>query len=218
MKPLLQAEFVFLDFDGVIMDSMGLKLDSYCYALDGFGFAREDIRRVQLASAGISRQKTIPLMYETLSGLPMTETLYLLALERFTLHDDASRVRMKLKHGAREFLEAALAAKVPLAVITGTPQEVIEKTIAHFWLRPYFVRVCGTPGDKVLHMERLMGEFALQAARCLYSGDAIKDQEAAEALGIPFAGVNNGDNPFRPEGLLMEIRGLDELIPLLRIG
>ena len=36
--------FVFLDFDGVIMDSMGLKLDSYCHAFEGCGFAREDRR------------------------------------------------------------------------------------------------------------------------------------------------------------------------------
>lgn len=217
MQPLMQADFVFLDFDGVIMDSMGLKLDSYCYAFEGFGFAREAIHKLQLEYAGLSRNKTIPLMYESLSGAPMPRPLYEKTLERFSLHDDASRVRMALKPGARDFLEAALASKIPLAIITGTPQIVIEKTIAHFWLRPYFTRVCGTPGSKVGHMERLLDEFALPASRCLYTGDAIKDQEAAAALGIPFAGVNNGDDPFRPEGLLMEIKGLDELIPLLRI-
>ncbi|MDB5103275.1 MAG: Haloacid dehalogenase domain protein hydrolase [Fibrobacteres bacterium] len=211
-----RPEFIFLDFDGVIMDSMALKLDSYCHAFEGMGFGRESIRKLQLASAGLSRQKTIPLMYEALSGSPMPEGLYAQALGRFSEHDDASRGKMVLKNGAGEFLAAAREARLPLAIVTGTPQEVIEKTVAHFGLGPYFARVCGSPGTKPQHLERLLGEFSLRAERCLYAGDAIKDQEAAVGLDIPFVGVNNGDDPFRPEGLMMEIKGLDALLPFLR--
>jgi phosphoglycolate phosphatase-like HAD superfamily hydrolase len=210
-----RPEFIFLDFDGVIMDSMALKLESYCYAFEGMGFGREAIRLLQLASAGLSRYKTIPLMYESLAGHPMPEDLNARALARFNEHDDASRGKMVLKNGAREFLAAARERDVPLAIVTGTPQEVIEKTLDHFGLGAFFARVCGTPGSKLQHLERLMGEFTLSADRCLFAGDAIKDQEAAVALKIPFAGVNNGDDPFRPEGLFLEIKGLDALIPLL---
>jgi phosphoglycolate phosphatase-like HAD superfamily hydrolase len=214
---LIKPDFVFLDFDGVIMDSMTLKLDSYCHAFDGMGFGRADIRKLQLESAGLSRQRTIPLIYEALSGAAMPEGLYAQALARFAAHDDASRSRMELKAGAMAFLEAARVAGTPAAIVTGTPQEVIEKTVAYFRLEPYFTRVCGTPGSKAAHLERMLAEFSLRADRCLYAGDAIKDQEAAVAVGMPFAGVNNGDNPFRAEGLTLEIKGLDALIPFLRI-
>jgi phosphoglycolate phosphatase-like HAD superfamily hydrolase len=214
-RSLPKPDFVFLDFDGVIMDSMTLKLDSYCYAFDGMGFDREAIRKLQLASAGLSRQKTIPLIYEALAGTAMPESLYAQALAHFSAHDDASRSRLELKAGAPEFLEAARTAGIPVAIITGTPQEVIEKTVAYFRLEPYFTRVCGTPGSKAAHLERMLGEFSLKAERCLFAGDAIKDQEAAMAVGMPFAGVNNGDNPFRAEGLTLEIKGLDALIPFL---
>lgn len=209
-------QFVFLDFDGVIMDSMALKLESYCHAFDGLGFDREAVRKLQLESAGLSRQQTIPLIYEALAAAAMPEDLYAQALARFTAHDDASRGRMKPMAGAMEFLEAARAAGIPLAIVTGTPQEVIEKTLAYFRLEPYFTRVCGTPGSKADHLGRMLGEFSLRADRCLFVGDAIKDQEAAVAVGMPFAGVNNGDNPFREQGLTLEIRGLDALIPFLR--
>ena len=196
---------------------MALKLESYCHAFEGSGFDREAIRKLQLAAAGLSRYKTIPIMYESLRGEAMPEALYREALGRFNAHDEASRGRMVLKKGARAFLDAASSRDVPLAIITGTPQEVIGKTLDHFDLRRHFVRVCGSPGSKVEHMELLIAEFGLTASRCLYAGDAIKDQEAASALGIPFAGVNNGDDPFRAEGLLLEIKGLDEIIPLLRV-
>ena len=206
--------FVFLDFDGVIMDSMGLKLDSYCHAFAGCGFTREGIRKVQLESAGLSRYKTIPLMYETLSGRPIPEAKLAECLERFGAHDEASRSRMELKDGTAEFLDAARASGIPLAIVTGTPQEVIDRTIAHFGLGPRFVRVCGAPGLKRDHLLALLGEFSLDPARCLYVGDAILDQEAAVPLGIPFVGVNNGDDPFRREGLLAEVRSLREILGL----
>jgi phosphoglycolate phosphatase len=211
-----RLDFVFLDFDGVVMDSMALKLDSYCHAFEGMGFDRPAVRKLQLESAGLSRQKTIPLIYKALAGAVMPESLYAQALARFSAHDDASRSRMKPMAGALEFLEAARTAGIPVAIVTGTPQEVIEKTVAFFRLERFFARVCGTPGSKAAHLERMLGEFSLKAERCLFAGDAIKDQEAAVAVGMPFAGVNNGDNPFVSEGLTLEILGLDALIPLLR--
>jgi phosphoglycolate phosphatase-like HAD superfamily hydrolase len=210
-----KPRLIFLDFDGVIMDSMGLKLDSYCHAFEGCGFGREAIRKLQLATAGMSRYKTIPLMYESLAGEPMPERLYQEALARFGAHDEASRGKMTLKKGTAEFLRATLAQGLPLAIITGTPQEVIDKTMEHFDLRKYFARVCGAPGSKLQHMERLLGEFGLEPGQVIFVGDAIKDQEAADALGIPFVGVNNGDDPFKPEEISAEIRSLDELLPLL---
>jgi HAD superfamily hydrolase (TIGR01549 family) len=204
-----------LDFDGVIMDSMGLKLDSYCHAFTGEGFAREDIRRLQLASAGLSRFKTIPFMYESLTGKPMPPDAIARALERFREHDEASREKMRLQDGAREFLDAAHARGIPMAIVTGTPQEVIDRTIDHFSLRGYFDQVCGSPGTKPAHLKRLTARAGVDPARCLYVGDAIMDEEAAQAVGFAFAGVNNGDDPFRAEGLSVEVRGLLELIPFL---
>lgn len=211
-----KPDFIFLDFDGVIMDSMDLKLDSYCHAFAGMGFDREAVRALQLASAGLSRQKTIPLMYESLSGRPMPEGLYREALARFTEHDDASRSSMVLMPGAEAFLAAALREGVRLAIVTGTPQEVIEKTVAHFDLGRFFVRVCGSPGGKAEHLGRMLVEFGLQAGRCLYAGDAIKDQEAASAVAMPFVGVNTDPAAFRTQGLAMLVPDLGHLIPVLR--
>lgn len=210
-----RPDFVFLDFDGVVMDSMGLKLDSYCHAFDGLGFPREAVRKLQLASAGLSRFKTIPIMYESLAGGPMPEDLYRSCLARFTDHDEASRARMTLKEGAAEFLASARASGLRLAIVTGTPQDAIDRTVERFALRPYFERVCGAPGTKVEHLGSLLGEFRLDPARCLFVGDAVLDQEAATAAGVPFAGIDNGDNPFRPGNLVAETGSLGGLLPLI---
>jgi HAD superfamily hydrolase (TIGR01549 family) len=137
------------------------------------------------------------------------------ALERFREHDEASREKMRLKDGAGEFLLAARDRGLPLFIVTGTPQDVIERTIAHFSLGRWFAGVHGTPGGKADHLRRLAAASGAQPARCLYVGDAILDQEAALAAGMPFAGLNNGDDPFRGEGLSLEIRSLRDLVPCL---
>jgi HAD superfamily hydrolase (TIGR01509 family) len=210
-----RPQIIFLDFDGVIMDSMDLKLDSYCYAFEGCGFVREAIHNMQLASAGLSRSKTIPLIYLALSGKPMPDAKFQEVLARFTDHDEASRGEMVLKEGALEFLEAARSRRMHMAIVTGTPKEVIDRTVEEFKLGVYFLQVCGAPSSKIEHMERMLQEYRLEPEKCLFVGDAIMDQEAALAVKVPFIGLNNGDDPFRPGGLYKEVRSLNEIIPLI---
>ena len=50
------------DFDGVIMDSMGLKLDAYCFALQQFNFPYAEIKDLVHTLAGLSRQKMLAMM------------------------------------------------------------------------------------------------------------------------------------------------------------
>ncbi len=206
-------QWIFLDFDGVIMDSMGLKLETYCYALEGFGFTREAIEPLQRELAGISRQRVIPLMYSRLTGKAMSEADTRSALDRFNAHDDASRSKMRLMPGALEFLVAA-SSNWPLAIVTGTPQAVIEKTVDYFDLRNYFRRICGTPGAKAHHVREILSEFSLAGKRCWFVGDAILDQNAADESGVAFIGLDGGDHPFRP-GAALAITSLNQLLAYL---
>ncbi len=206
---------VFLDFDGVIMDSMDLKLDSYCYALSEFQFPRDEIRKIQTASAGLSRFKVIPLMYTALTGKSMPEDLFQHSLELFTHHDEDARAKMVLKQGTMGFFEYAQKAELPLSIVTGTPQEVIDKTLEFHSLRTIFAQVKGSPGSKPLHLQTLLRYFECSPTQTLYIGDAIMDQEASRSVGIPFVGINNGDNPFKSDYLWAELPHLGELTSLL---
>ncbi len=66
---------ILFDFDGVIMDSMGLKLESYYFALQQFDFPPADIKDLVHTLAGLSRQKMLTLMYEQLSGQKITDRI-----------------------------------------------------------------------------------------------------------------------------------------------
>jgi len=208
---------ILLDFDGVIMDSMMLKLDAYCFALAEYGFDRTKLREQQLRYAGLSRSKAIPIMFEALAGKTLPEGNLERILTLFAEEDDRLREKMKLMPGSLAFLKNA-SRKVPLVVVTGTPQEAIDKTVERFELRSYFQEVCGYPPAKAEHLQAQLDKRGLKPEQTIYVGDSIQDYKAANASGIPFVGINNGDNPFAGLPLMAELKGLGELADLVKLG
>jgi HAD superfamily hydrolase (TIGR01549 family) len=218
-NPLLSPSWIFLDFDGVIMDSMTLKLDAYCYALAEFGYSRDAVREQQLLYAGLSRSRALPLMYKILSGgEEITPEAQERVLRRFAEEDIRLRPQMQLMPGALDFLQEASRGSIPLAVVTGTPQEVIDGTVDHFGIRNWFREIHGWPPLKSEHLADLLSRHGLRPEEAIYVGDAVQDINAAEAVGIPFIAVDHGDGAFTGRSPVATLKSLRELPPLLGWG
>lgn len=217
---LSRPERLFLDFDGVIMDSMALKLESYRLALLPYGFETEAIRRVQRRTAGLSRQKTLPLMVRELGQMEMSERELASALERFRLSDESNRSRMEFMPGALEFLRAAKSAKLSTYILTGTPQEVIETTVRHFELKDYFEGILGSPPDKATHLREYTQALPGGVRASLFVGDSPKDQEASMQVGVPFAGLATDAEDlaaFDAANMVVRLHSLTDLIELMAL-
>lgn len=213
---MLSPRHIFLDFDGVVMDSMGLKLDAYCHALAEFGFDRAAVREQQLLYAGLSRSRALPLMYEALSGgRALDAAAQARVLERFAEEDIRLRPGMTLMPGAEGFLEEALRRGMPLTVVTGTPQEVVDGTVERFGLGRYFREVHGWPPLKAEHLAALPARHGLHPDEALYVGDAVQDINAAESAGVPFVAVDHGDGAFVGRRPVATVKGLRDLPTLL---
>lgn len=206
---------IFLDFDGVIMDSMGLKLESYCYALAEFDFDRDSIQRIQLEYTGESRNKVLQRMHQQITGRePDDETLAEL-VQRFGQHDDDSRALMEPLPGAVEFLEAVHRSHY-LALVTGTPQFAIDATMDHHNLGKYFQDVCGSPREKTEILQTLRRTHKLQASECIMVGDGKTDQRAADANAMRFVGMACDGASFEPSSAWMVVTSLPELLPVIQ--
>jgi HAD superfamily hydrolase (TIGR01509 family) len=180
---------LYLDFDGVIMDSMEAKLSAYMAALSPYAPDRDAVRMVQRRSAGLSRSKTIPIMMRECCRMECSETVLAEALERFRLSDEASRTGLRFMPGADIFLQAAFESGQDQWILTGTPKEVIETTLAHFGLRKWFQGVLGSPPGKSEHFVEQLKLFGLKPQDCLFIGDSPQDLAAARSVGIPFIGL-----------------------------
>lgn len=202
------------------MDSMALKLESYLHALSPYvsrhGLTPEAVRRVQKRSAGLSRQKTIPLMVAELCGEAMTPHDLEAALERFRVSDESNRSRMRLMPGAEDFLKALQQVGQDMWILTGTPQAVIEKTLEVFALSAYFTGILGSPPGKTEHLKEHLPALGNDPSRGLFIGDSPQDQIAAIETGMPFIGIAQEPQEiaaFDDKHLLGHVKNLADLLP-----
>lgn len=97
--------------------------------------------------------------------------------------------------GAREMLDALLAAGVPMALVTNTRRVLTEKALNSIGRQYFSVTVCGDEvpdgkpaPDVYLQAARLLG---VDPAECLAIEDSVTGTAAAEAAGCPVLVVPN---------------------------
>lgn len=208
----MKIKGLFFDFDGVIMDSMHLKLDAYCEALKRYQFKRTDIDKLMRRYMGQSRKRILSFLVRDLSGIEWSKEEHREALDIFNRCDEASRSKMTFMPGSLDFLKKHTSFFYT-AVVTGTPQYAIDKTIHHFQLTSYFDCVKGSPETKVNILSKLLTTTGYAAQECLFIGDGRTDQVAADAHNMPFVGMDNRASSFEPTTAWKVIANLNELEP-----
>jgi phosphoglycolate phosphatase-like HAD superfamily hydrolase len=194
---------VIFDFDGVLVESNTIKADAFeaLYAEHGPDVARA-VRAYHERHRGLSRFDKFR-HYETqLLGRPEPDAAQLAELgRRFGECVEAAVVAAPMVGGAQALLDR-LRGRVPMFVVSATPQDELLRIVAGRGLGGYFRDVRGTPGTKAALIAEIVARYALPAARTLMIGDAPADYEGARANGTAFAGrVPPGEsNPF-PAGV-----------------
>ncbi len=208
---IIQTDAIFFDFDGVLVESIKIKADAFMMLYAEFG--AQVVRRVMehhRAHEGISRLEKIRHCHKEILGVELTERdLAALARRYSSLVEDAV-VTCDWVAGAQAFLDAA---RVPLFVVSGTPEPELRRVIELRGMTRYFRGVYGSPRGKGAIVAELLAEGKFDPPGCLFVGDAMADLEAAQANRVPFIGrVPEGRaNPF-PEGTRI-ITDLSELTP-----
>ncbi len=196
------------------MDSHNLKYEAFCYALKPFSFSSRDIRELHTLHTGVSRRKLLSLMYEQLSGHKISAELTCELTKRFTECDEANRAGMTLIPGTLSFLEL-VSPYYYTAIVTGTPQVVIEKTVQFHNLSTYFDDVRGGPQTKQSIVKDLIKQHNLSTDQCIFIGDGKVDQDTAEAFAIRFVGMARTTVSFEHDRAWLVVPSLMDLLPHL---
>lgn len=202
---------VVLDFDGVVLDSVGVKTDAFrrLFAPEG----PEACARVVAyheANGGLSRFEKFRWAYREVLRRPLTPDAEAALGERFNALVEEAVLAAPFVPGALEFLEA-WSPRLPLLVASGTPEEELRRIVARRGLSGRFRGVRGSPARK----KDILGDYAaglgLTGADLAMVGDAVNDLEAARAAGAAFVGVagRDGRHAFPPgTAVLPDLRGL----------
>jgi phosphoglycolate phosphatase len=186
---------VFLDFDGVILETTRIKDEAYARIFADYPVVEQAMLAWMRANVEQSRFVKFRKLYELL-GEEMTAAREAELVARYAALTTQAVRQAPFVAGAETFLHTWRGA--PLRVLSGTPQGELEETIRRRGLAPCFASVHGAPPDKEVWFARLIPELGLDPARSVMVGDAIGDHRAATGAGLQFIGrVAPGDaNPF----------------------
>ena len=64
---------IIFDFDGVLVESMGIKAEAFCYLFRDFPHLKKKILDLHMSRGGMSRWEKFRIIYEEYLGEPLTE-------------------------------------------------------------------------------------------------------------------------------------------------
>lgn len=201
-----------LDFDGVILESVGLKTRAYAELFRDHPDQLPAILDYHRRNLEVSRYVKFRHIYRELFQQPLSEAEEARLAARFQALTESGMATVPFVPGARELLDR-LRGRVPMRIVSGTPQADLETTIAARGLTGYFAGIHGSPPGKTERFRQLLAETGLRPDECLMVGDAPGDYRAAVAAGIPFVGRIGPDEPaeFPAAGTRLIVRDLAEL-------
>ena len=207
MKGLLA---VVLDFDGVILRSVGVKTRAFeALFADETAEARRRIVEHHLENGGISRFEKFRWAYREVLRRPLPPEDEERLGERFNALVEDAVAAAEWVPGAEEFLACA-RGKIPLFVAWGTPEDEVRRIVERRGMQQAFVRVHGSPTKKADILRNISRAIGADPASLLMVGDARNDWEAARDAGTRFLGIVEGPlTPFPSDAkILPNLRGL----------
>jgi phosphoglycolate phosphatase-like HAD superfamily hydrolase len=180
---------VFLDFDGVILDTVSIKTRAFEKLFKDYDVQIiQQVMQYHLLHGGISRVEKIRHAHEHFIGVPLAEVELAGWSRNFSSLVVEEVVAAEWIAGAREFLEE-MQGGVPLFVVSGTPEPELREVIARRGMTHYFTEICGSPVKKPAHVERIIAQYQLLVENSFFVGDALTDHDAARLTGTRFIGI-----------------------------
>lgn len=186
---------VILDFDGVILETAGVKTRAFVDLFRDSGKV-DEIRAYHLAHAGISRHVKIREIRERILGLARDETQEAALAARFAQLIEAGVAEAAFVAGAGEFL--ANPGPRLLFVASGTPQDELRGIATARGIDRHFAGVFGSPGEKPAIINRVLAQHALEPGEVIFVGDGVSDQQAAAETGVYFIARHHAEADFAP--------------------
>jgi len=189
-----------LDFDGVIVESIALKTEAFREVFSFVPDHVDEIVEFHQRNGGMSRFEKFRYIYEHMLHEELTGEQSARLGEEFSAYVFDAMLRVPFVDGACALLDE-FYQKIPLYVVSATPEEEIREIVRHRKIDRFFAGVYGSPRPKADCIRDILEEHGTAPEHAVFIGDAPNDWEAAQATGVRFiARVMPGDEN-RFEGL-----------------
>lgn len=209
---------IIFDFDGVILESVEVKTRAFAELFSDCPQQVDEIVSFHLANGGMNRFNKFEHIYRNILHRPLEPATRQRLGERFAELVFDQVCNAPFVAGAEEFLNR-YCRRLPLFVVSATPQDELRAIITARNMEPFFAGVLGAPTSKADNIRTIMADSRFQPAELLFVGDALADYEGARATGVPFVGrLHRGQNdPFPQLSTDHKINDLHSLEAMIRM-
>jgi len=179
------ASIIFLDFDGVIKDSVDVKTQAFRKLFSQFGADVEmQVVKHHEQNGGISRYNKIPL-YLKLANEEISEKLIKFYCDKFSDLVKHAVVKSDWVPGILKFLQNNKNNK-KFVLVTATPIEEIMDILKELGIVQFFDAIYGAPTPKEVAIADYLRIGSVLPENALMLGDSSSDYDASLVNGITF--------------------------------
>lgn len=198
MKNNLDA--VFLDFDGVVVESAHIKTDAFYELYLPLGLEEATYAKAyHLDHQGVSRYKKFKHIHKHFFTTKLSEAESEKLSSQFSQIVCEKILQTPLVNGVMNFLQQMHDIKKPIFLLSATPHEELISICKKNKLINLFQEVYGAPYEKSDMGKQLIKQYRFDKAKIIFVGDSLSDFKAASKIDVKFIGrVPPGEkNPFK---------------------
>lgn len=199
-----ELDAVVFDFDGVILESAGIKTQAFLSLFADRPELHPQILAHHFENLGVSRFAKFEWIFSQILEEPLSaEEKKALGTRYSALVLDAV-VACPGVPGAVELL-TALRGVLPLFVASATPNAELEYILEARGLHRYFQTAYGSPPGKTDRLRQIVSEHSFNPKDVLMIGDGISDLQAARNCECRFLARSDSTSPRQPWPLGVDI-------------
>jgi len=182
-------EAIFLDFDGVVLESAEIKTKAFYDVYLSYGpDIAEKARQHHLNHQGVNRLEKFKHIHNFYLKRKCEYKELEIMSKKFTDAVFQRIIACECVPGVISFLEKYQNRKVPVFLLSATPHDELLLILELRKLSPYFTEVYGAPNEKKTAGLEIINRYNFKHENLIFIGDSISDCQAAKSMGVPFLG------------------------------
>ncbi len=183
----MQPKIIILDFDGTIVESVGIKDWAFEELFKEYPEHRESILRYHIAHNATIRYEKFRHITQNILGEPYDTSVENALSKKFSELVFQRIATCPYVQGVEEYLRF-FYDRVPLYMISMSPLEELTRIFKTRNIDRYFKKIYTYPWKKKDALLDILVYEGAQAQSTIFIGDTREDYEAARATGVPFIG------------------------------
>ena len=187
---------IIFDFDGVILDSVGIKSDIFFEIFETFGkvVAKKAVEYHE-KNGGISRFEKFKYINKKYLNSKLDNNDITLLKKKFSNLIKKKILKANYIEGSYEFISENYQ-EYEFHIATSTPENEILDILKKKKIKKFFNKIYGSPLKKTEQVKKILKESIYKKNQFILIGDSIEDYQASINNGIRFIGVTSKYTKF----------------------